>query len=226
VNICINSWREKLPDYEIIEWNENNFDIEKEIKGKKFLEKCYDKKLWAFISDYIRYKVIYEHGGVYIDTDMQILKDITPLLDEDRFVCGYEDEGHFKSAGIICVEPGHPFVKDVLDFYSEGIMKTTAYTLPQIMTEILDKNYEEIDKNHYSEGIRILDKEYFYPFGYNEEFEFKMLTENTYGIHWWAKSWLKKRDYFLHSKSLSGIRKLWKYIKIFGYNTMVKIRRK
>ncbi len=65
-NICINSWREKLPEYEIIEWNENNFDIEKEIKGKRFLEECYKQKLWAFISDYIRIKALYEYSFIRI----------------------------------------------------------------------------------------------------------------------------------------------------------------
>ena len=87
-NMCINSWREKLPDYEIVEWNEHNVDIEKEIKGKKFLEVCYKKKLWAFISDYIRIKVLYEQGGVYMDTDMQILKDISPILENQEVFFG------------------------------------------------------------------------------------------------------------------------------------------
>jgi mannosyltransferase OCH1-like enzyme len=231
VNICINSWREKLPDYEIIEWNEKNFDIEKEIKGKKFLEVCYKKKLWAFISDYMRYKVLYEYGGIYLDTDMQIIKDITPILKEDRYICGYEDDGKFKSAGIICCEKGHPFAKDVLDFYDKDIMESDVYTLPKVMTHILDTKYsiefenEEYNETFYNDGIHIFNKEYFYPFSYKEEFKYEMITDNTFGIHWWSKSWIKKRDYFLESKHMKGLNKLWKCIKIFGYNTIVSLKK-
>lgn len=121
-NICINIWKDKLPDYEIIEWNEKNFDIEKEIKGKKFLEECYKQKLWAFIADYMRLKVLYEQGGLYMDTDIQVLKDLTPLLEENRLFFGYESEKYANGA-IIGAEPHHPFIKDMLDFYNEDVMK-------------------------------------------------------------------------------------------------------
>ena len=219
-NICINSWKEKLPEYEIVEWNEKNFDIEKEIKGNKFLEECYKRKLWAFISDYTRIKVLYEQGGVYMDTDMQILKDITPLLENNRLICGYEDYREYINGAIIGVEKGHPFLKDLLEYYEKEVLTSSLFTIPKIMTHLMEKNYKKIDPNNYEEGIRVYDKEYFYPFGFKEDFTPECITENTFGIHWWGKSWAKKRNYFLESKHLTGVNKIWKCCKIFASNTL------
>ncbi|MFN1907068.1 glycosyltransferase [Clostridioides difficile] len=218
--MCINSWKEKLPEYEIVEWNEKNFDIEKEIKGNKFLEECYKRKLWAFISDYTRIKVLYEQGGVYMDTDMQILKDITPLLENNRLVCGYEDDREYINGAIIGVEKGHPFLKDLLEYYEKEVLTSSLFTIPKIMTHLMEKNYKKIDPNNYEEGIRVYDKEYFYPFGFKEDFTPECITENTFGIHWWGKSWAKKRNYFLESKHLTGVNKIWKCCKIFASNTL------
>lgn len=224
-NICINSWKEKLPDYEIIEWNEQNFDIEKEIKGKKFLEECYKRKLWAFISDYMRIKVLYEQGGVYMDTDMQILQDITPLLKESEVFFGYEDKKYANGA-IIGSVPRHKILKDLLDFYESDVLKSDIYTIPKIITHIIETKYKKIDRNNYESSIKIYDEEYFYPFGFKENFYPECIKEDTYGIHWWGKSWAKKRDYFLESKHLNGINKVVKCTKIWGHNTLLSIKRR
>ena len=224
-NICINSWSEKLQQFQIIEWNEKNIDIEKEIKGKKFLEVCYQKKLWAFISDYIRIKVLYEHGGVYMDTDMQILRDISPILETEEVFFGYEDEKYI-AAGIIGAKKGHKLFKQLLDFYESDILSADFYTIPKLITNIVEKNYKQLDKNHYTDGITIFDREYFYPFSYREEFYPKCITENTYGIHWWGKSWAKKRDYFLETKHLNGINKIIKSGKIFVGNSLISLKRR
>lgn len=96
---CIKSWKNILPEYEIIEWNEKNFDIEKEMQENKFFRECYKRKLWAFVSDYVRVKVLYEYGGIYLDTDMEIIKDITPLLNTKLFL-GYEND-YTMSFGIV-----------------------------------------------------------------------------------------------------------------------------
>ncbi|MGL6107511.1 glycosyltransferase [Romboutsia sp.] len=222
-NICINSWKEKLPDYEIVEWNESNFDIEKEIKGKRFLEECYKRKLWAYISDYIRLKALYEQGGVYMDTDMQIIQDITPLLKEHKVFFGYEDEKYI-SCGIIGAKPGHKLFEEILAFYESDILSADFFTIPKVITHIIQQKYKQIDKNNYEDGIHVYDKEYFYPFSYKEEFYYECIKPNTYGIHWWGKSWAKKRDYFLESKHLNGVNKVVKCSKIFASNTLLSLK--
>lgn len=224
-NICINSWREHLPEYEIIEWNEKNVDIEKEISGKKFLEECYKRKLWAFISDYIRVKALYEYGGVYMDTDMQILKDITPLLGKSEILLGYECETYINGA-IIGATKGHKLLKDLLDFYDSDVLSSSFFTIPKVITHIIQTKYEKIDRNNYGDNICIYDKEYFYPFGFKDDFTYECITESTYGIHWWGKSWAKKRDYFLESKHLSGVDKAVKCCKIFASNTLLDLKRR
>ena len=127
-----------------------------------------------------------------MDTDIQVLKDLTPLLEENRLFFGYESEKYANGA-IIGAEPHHPFIKDMLDFYNEDVMKSDLYTIPKIMTYILNEKYEKFDRNNFSEGIKVYNEEYFYPFNYNEDYTDDCITENTYVIHWWGKSWAKKK---------------------------------
>ena len=79
---CLESWKKNLPDFEIIEINEKNFDMEKHLKKNRFFRECYEKKLWAYVSDYMRVHFMYENSGIYVDTDMEIIKDLTPILEE------------------------------------------------------------------------------------------------------------------------------------------------
>ena len=73
---CYNSWKKNLPEYDIIEINESNFNLSKYIEENRFFRVCYEKKLWAYISDYVRIVHLYEHGGIYMDIDMEIIKNI------------------------------------------------------------------------------------------------------------------------------------------------------
>ena len=80
VKDCIESWKKFCPSFEIKEWNETNYDVNK----NSFLKKCYEARKFAFVSDYARFDILYEHGGLYLDTDVEIIKDISPLLNKDR----------------------------------------------------------------------------------------------------------------------------------------------
>lgn len=209
---CIASWKEKLPDYELTEWNEQNFPLEEEIKKNRFFRECYHRKLWAFVSDYVRVKVLYEEGGIYLDTDMEILKDVSPLLDCQMFL-GYENESTM-SFGILGVIPKHPIFKKMYEFYQEEIWKSPHHIVTSILTDFLIEEYGSALIEH---GIHVYPREYFYPFNHDEEFQESCIQENTYAIHWWGKSWKKNpKVYFLKYKHLPwGIRhirhgaKLW-----------------
>ena len=214
MDICINSWREKLPDYEIIEWNETNLNFFQEVENNSFLKECYKRKLWAFLSDYFRMKVLYEQGGIYLDTDMQIVKTLDAFLKDDFFI-GMESRGII-SAGIIGAVPNHPVIKEILDFYQERIWLEPIYTTPDIITKVLTERYtfdftEKIIEIE-SGKIKLYPQEYFYPYHFTEEFHYSKITPDTYGIHWWGKSWGKKKDlkklYFLEFKHYKGIKKL------------------
>lgn len=108
---CMKTWTRHLKDYEIIEWNESNFDME----SHPFLKAAYEAKKWAFISDYIRAYVIYNEGGIYLDTDIILLDNFDKLLKHDAFV-GFENMEHPFTA-VFGAKPKHPFVKKMLDYY-------------------------------------------------------------------------------------------------------------
>lgn len=108
---CIATWHKNLPDYKIIEWNENNFDMHE----NRYIEEAYEAKKWAFVSDYIRARVIYEQGGIYLDTDVRVIAPLTPILQHRAFI-GFENKDYL-SAAIFGAEAGHPFMKSILDYY-------------------------------------------------------------------------------------------------------------
>ena len=110
---CIATWKKNLPDFKFVEWNEDNFDMHE----NKYIEQAYQAKKWAFVSDYIRAQAIYEQGGIYLDTDVRVVSDLTPLLNDRAFI-GFENNNYL-SAAIFGAEKGHPFMQDILDYYKD-----------------------------------------------------------------------------------------------------------
>lgn len=215
---CINNWKEKLPDYEIIEINEYNkelFNVEEECQNNLWFKTVYENKLWAFVSDYARLKVLYENGGVYFDTDITVEKDITELLEKNKLVLGWENPIALNIAvGVFITRNKNFLLKQMLEFYDEQIWKSKIYTIPQIVTYVIKKNYNLLPANQITDNddILILPQEYFYPIpiGLKEKGDF--ITENTYTIHWWDASWTKSNvDYFLKNKHRIPLEKLLKY---------------
>jgi mannosyltransferase OCH1-like enzyme len=206
---CIDSWKKYLPDYEIIEWNENNFNMSEEIKNNKFFRECLKKKLWAFMSDYARIKILYKYGGIYMDTDIEIIKNIDNILEND-FFAGYEDEGTINFAILGCV-PKHEIMKKLLEFYETEIWKSNMFLIPSILTELLKRQYGNNLNN--IKGLRIYSQDYFYPYRYNEKFTKTCITSNTCAIHWWSKTWGKNINvYYLKYKHYSFIVRNIKYL--------------
>lgn len=135
---CMETWRKHLGDYEIIEWNEQNFDI----NANKFVRQAYAQKKWAYVSDYIRAWAIYHYGGIYLDTDVLVLDDLSKFLDNHAFV-GFENQDYPFTA-VFGAEPGHPFIKDMLDFYddrdfefdsSDQLAKVNSKTVSDILIQ-------------------------------------------------------------------------------------------
>ena len=226
---CLKSWQEKLPDYEIVEINEKNFDIKAHLEKNRFFRECYERKLWAYMSDYIRVHYMYENSGIYVDTDMEIIKNISPLIENEKmkFFIGYEDEKHI-SVGIFGTDKHNEILKNMIEFYEGKIWEKPLWTIPKIFTYIFEKKYGLTDKreNILKEGeITIFPKEYFYPYGFREKYSPDCIKENTYGIHWWNDSWSSlKARLFLESKHLTGIPKLIKKMRIIARYYLVEKR--
>lgn len=230
---CINNWKETLPDYEIIEINEHNkelFNVEQECKRNLWFKTCYENKMWAYVADYVRLKVLYEHGGVYFDTDITVEKNITKLLNKNKLILGWEDKLNINVAVcIVAVE--NPLIKEMLDFYNEEIWHSKLYTIPQIATYVIKKHYSlnpstEITEN---DDILILPQEYFYPIPIGLKERENFVTPNTYTIHWWDASWCKSNvDYFMRNKYKIKLEKLLKLCfkrKTIRNNPFIKIEK-
>lgn len=110
---CLKTWKKHLSDYEIIEWNESNFDI----NSHPFCKAAYEAKKWAFVSDYIRAYVIYNEGGIYLDTDVLVLENFDKFLNHKAFV-GFENLNHPFTA-VFGAQKKHPLLKDMLNYYNE-----------------------------------------------------------------------------------------------------------
>ena len=108
---CIKTWKRKLKDYEFIEWNESNFDI----NSHPFVKAAYDNKKWAFVSDYVRAWAIYNYGGIYLDTDVYVIRKLDKLLDNKAFV-GFE-RSDYPFTAVFGACKHHSFIKDMLDYY-------------------------------------------------------------------------------------------------------------
>ena len=231
---CINNWREKLPDYEIVEINEDNrdlFDIENECKNNLWFKTVWENKMWAYVADYARLKVLYNNGGVYFDTDITVEKDITNLLEKNKLILGWEEEQSINIAiGIVTAE--NPLIKEMLDYYNNEIWHSKLYTIPQIVTHVIKKHYElnssqEITEN---DDILIFPQEYFYPIPMGLKEKKDYITANTYVIHWWEGSWgVSNVMYFLQNKHKIDLKKLLKicfFEKKIINNYLIKISKK
>ncbi len=173
VEDCISSWKKYLPDYEIIEWNEKNTDLK-----HSFLKKTYKLKKWAFVADFVRLKVLYEFGGIYLDTDMLMLKPLESFLDDKCFF-GAENEGYINAA-IFGTRKNHPFIKECLLKYEHlNLNNKTNWreiSIPRIITqEFKDKNGFDLifNKKIEKSNIVIYPPSYFYPLDGNNRKDIK-----------------------------------------------------
>ena len=132
----INTWN-CLEGYEIFEWNEKNFDI----YSNKFIKFAYENKKWAFVSDYVRLKVLEEYGGIYFDTDVEVKKNFNSLLDNDMFL-GFIYDSSIGTA-IIGSKPGHKILSDLIELY-----ETSSFSINDGKMNISFKGYEQYQTNN------------------------------------------------------------------------------
>ena len=212
--VCINSWKRNLEDFEIIEWNENNIDIESLCSQNMFLKRCYELKLWAFVSDYLRLWILKEEGGIYLDTDVEVLKSFDDLLNNKVFM-GYELEDYISTA-VIGAEKNNSLIKRLLKFYDEEI-----WTVDFINNPIIFKYLEKKEPDSFADCI-IYPQDYFSPYNPRQEYTDVVETKNTYSIHWYSNNWnVSKKGYiFMHTKHISNPIKhmLITIKKAFGYS--------
>lgn len=191
---CIKSWKKYLPDYEIKQWDETNFDV----NICPFVKEAYEKKKWAFVSDYARIYALYKEGGIYFDTDMEVKKDISFILDKDIFM-GKEDSGYFATAVIGVKNKEDKHIKEILDIYNNMEQfdenRVYEYANPIIITNKF-RTYEmkkiENGVEVYDNSIYIYPRDYFCPLSY--DYQNNMFTDNTCMVHYFNGTWTPKSE--------------------------------
>ena len=211
---CIDSWRLFCPDYEIIEWNESNYDINKNL----YMKQAYINKKWGFVPDFARYDIIYTHGGIYLDTDVEILKPLDNLLVNEAFM-GYEDD-KFINGGIgFGAEKGNKIIKSLRDMYNDlnfvnedGSLNLTPS--PKYITDLLQtKGLSSNNTEQLIENVRIYPRDFFSPKEYISN-RIK-ITDNTYTIHHFNASWKSKREIrVLKIRRIMGEKLFWRLVKL------------
>lgn len=209
---CIDSWREKLPDYEIKCWSTENFDV----NICQYTKEAFQEKKYAFVSDYVRLYALYNEGGIYLDSDIEVLRKFDDLLDNTAFTCF--ENNHSVAAWIFGSVKGNPLFKKFLDYYTgkSFILPNGKYDLtpnPLPITCICQKEGLILNgKQQKLKDIMIYPKEYFCP--YNTATEQLDITENTYAIHYFNGAWISesKKQVVVKRKKI-----VKKYGKIIGY---------
>lgn len=190
---CIKSWIKFCPDYKIIEWNESNIDLAKYV----YASQAYKMKKFAFVSDQIRFIVLQEHGGIYLDTDVEIVKNIDDLLSNNCFM-GFETNTMVAPGLIVGSEKDGILVKKIVDFYerqrfilNDGSLNLS--TVVQYTTGILSEMGLKVDGSFQkSDAITLYPIEWFNP--YDIRHSKSQFTKNTYSIHHFQATWMTKEQ--------------------------------
>ncbi len=210
---CIESWKKYCPDYKIVCISEENFNI----RENRYAREAYEVGKWAFVSDYARLKVLYDNGGIYFDTDVELIKPLDELIKEGGYM-GFDDNGVISTGLGFACEKGNSLIAafladydDISFFLPDGTYDLTP--CPDRNTKTLVKLGMDIShKEQVFMGIRMLPEEYLCPMKYYTGR--KIITDNTYSIHHFCASWISptaKRTLFV--KRIIGVKL---YDKLYG----------
>lgn len=211
---CIQTWQKALPEYKIMFWNEKSFDLD----TVSYVKQAYDNKKYAFVSDYVRIYALYNFGGIYLDTDVEVLKSFDPFLNNSAFI-GFENKTMI-GTGIIGASKNNKLFFELLKYYNElnfvdnqGNLDTT--TNVQIFEKILKKyGFKNQNSSQTILGLEIFERDFFCPKKVSEnKFE---ITTRTVSKHHFSGSWLTERE------RKRGTNKIWRKI----FRPMLKSCRK
>jgi len=205
---CIASWKKHCPDYEIIEWNESNFDIH----CCDYVQEAYEAKKWAFVSDVARLFALVNYGGIYMDTDVEVLKPLDNLLSYEAF-SGFEAVDRI-TTGIMACCKDQPLFTEFYESYKDdhflredGTMDTTT-NVTRITDACLKYGVQLNNTMQTVNGLTLFPKDYFCPKDFYSGG--LSITDNSYTIHHYDVSWLDDEE-----KEAQKLRE--KYAKVLPY---------
>lgn len=220
---CIESWKKYLPDYEIKEWNEDNFDV----NIIPYTQEAYQAGKYAFVSDYARFWILYKYGGLYFDTDVEVIRPMDDIIARGPFM-GCENIASDTCVASVApglglgVNPGLELYQELLDLYAtlhfrneDGTLnfKSVVHYTTETLCRHGLKNVNDVQE---CAGISIYPKDYFCPKSYNDG---KInLTKNTYAIHHFAGSWISPyRRFLLKMSYVVGDKRMQYLVKLKGF---------
>lgn len=190
---CLQSWKKFCPDYEIREWNEENFDLQ---DTPLYVRQAYEAGRWAFVTDYVRLRALTEQGGVYMDTDVEVIRPLDPYLKHQAFA-GFESVDRIQT-GLLACEPGFPLFVEFLHHYDtaqfirpDGTQDTT--TNVEVLTNLCTaRGLQCNDRYQVVDGLAVYPREVFCPVDFDTQKLHK--TRKTVVIHWFLASWHTQQE--------------------------------
>lgn len=221
------SWEKYCPDYEIIRWDESNYDVYK----NRYIREAYEQKKWAFVSDYARVDILYQEGGIYFDTDVEVIAPFDEFLVWDLF-CGFE-KGNYIAWGLgVGSVKAHPILKSVLDIYEKMPFiqedgSLNLKTSPVIQSEVMEKyGFEKNGEFQLKNNVAVYPMEFFAPTDY--EGVVGRITEYTHSIHHFAHplhnvefSWTDMASWIAREQAGEPIKRLKQQINELHPNTFI-----
>lgn len=211
---CIASWKKYCPDYEIIEWNEDNFDID----SNQYVKEAYEAKKYAFVTDYVRLYAMYYNGGIYMDTDVEVLKSLNEYLENDA-LSGFETESQIPTGLMACRE-GFPLFKELLEYYdtarfvnADGTLNTTTNVVT-ITKMMLERGFKPNGQYQVVDGFALYPQNVFCPD--HNRLSDKKYMKDAAAIHFFSGSWKSEKERKRESSWL------WRYLVV----PVAKISRK
>ena len=190
---CIDSWRKFFPDYEIKEWNEDNFDV----NIIPYTAEAYAARKYAFVSDYARVWILYQYGGIYFDTDVEVVKPMDDIIRRGAYMgiesCSGERIMVNPGLGMACGK-AHVIFKKVLEVFEKKHFRALkgdidiAGIVPITTSILLESGLVSENKCQLIQGISVYPIEYFNPYNYTQNI--LNVSKNTYSIHWYDASWV------------------------------------
>lgn len=195
---CIDSWKRVCPDYDIVEWNSHNYDVEKNI----FMKQAYSKKAWAFVSDYARLDLVYNFGGIYLDMDVELLRPLDIFLNHKAFFSFEAYKECIDLGSGFGAEKNLPFIKkllnvyDDLEFDSSEEQYSSKKVIPQPM--LLDgifvkEGYIHNSRSQFLNGMLILSPDYIKTIS-DPLHDKRLLSGSEYAVHWHHAGWYTNED--------------------------------
>ena len=211
---CIASWKKMCPDYDIIRWDENNFDVNQ----NPFIKAAYEAKKWAFVSDYARLKVVYDNGGIYLDTDVELRKNLDSLREHGCYI-GIQQNEFLCTTGLgFGATKSNPVVLKMLESYDD-LTFSESHTLElscPLLNYAVIRSYGLVSNTEITDlpEVTVYPPQYFDPYGGEN-----LLCNETYSVHHYAASWTSEKNQFK--------RKIARWIgqdNIISIKSLLKIR--